>query len=91
MTSPATAQLSPITGELVPGPDPNRVLPALSPLKNRSTVAAILSTAALISPLLSGGIGEVVASIVGNGDAIQAGTEQAVDAINALVGRASLA
>ena len=64
----------------------NRNLPALNPLKARSTIAALLSLAAVVGPLFGGGIGEVVAEVTANGDAIQGGAETAVNAINALIG-----
>lgn len=64
----------------------NRTLPPLNPLKARSTVAAALSIAALVSPLLGGGIGAVLTEVVTNGSAIQAETERVVNAVNALLG-----
>ncbi len=73
-----------------PTPGPNRDLPALSPLKARSTIAAILAFLALVGPLLNGGLGELVTSVVDNGDAIQGQAETAVNAINALIGVAGL-
>jgi hypothetical protein len=64
----------------------SRTLPPLNSLKARSTVAAMLSIAALVSPLLGGGVGAVLTEVVTNGDAIQNETEWAVNAVNALLG-----
>jgi uncharacterized protein YqgC (DUF456 family) len=63
----------------------NKNLPVLSPLKARSTVAALLTVVGAVSPLLGGGVGLLAADFVANGDAIQSGAQTTVEAINALV------
>lgn len=80
-----------MTDRPIPEPSgPNRALPALSPLRARSTVAAILSLLAVIGPLLGGGVGEVLAELAANADLIQVQTERVIDALNALIGAAAL-
>jgi uncharacterized membrane protein YfcA len=74
----------------LPDLGPNRELPALNPLRARSTIAAVLSFVSLVGPLIGGGIGEVLAEVAENGDLIQSQTETAVSALNALVGIVSL-
>jgi MFS family permease len=73
-----------------PDPGPNHDLPTLSPLRARSTVAALLSLAALVGPLVGGGIGEVLAELAANRDLIQAQTERVVEGFNAILGVAAL-
>lgn len=67
----------------------NEKLPAVSPLnvlKARSTIAAVLSLAAIVGPLLGGGLGEILTELAANADLVQAQTERVVDAFNVLVG-----
>ncbi len=75
----------------IPTPGPNHDLPVLSPLRARSSIAAVLSLAALVGPLLGGGIGEMLAELASNGDLIQSQTERAIDAINAVIGIGAMA
>jgi len=63
----------------------NRNLPALSPLKARSTIAALLTVVGAVSPLLGGGVGLLAADLVANGDAIQSGAQTTVEAVNTLI------
>lgn len=89
-TATGPVEINKTAGTLVPTSGPNRILPPLSPLKARSTVAAILSVLALIGPLLGGGLGELLTEIAASADLIQQETERAVNAFNALLGVASL-
>ena len=63
----------------------NRELPALNPLKARSTIAALLTVVGAVSPLLGGGIGALAADVVANSENIQAGVETATASVNALI------
>lgn len=63
----------------------NRNLPALSPLKARSTIAALLTVVGAVSPLLGGGVGLLAADLVANGDTIQSGAQTTVEAVNTLI------
>lgn len=98
MMPPLPPDVEPVTHEdamthteIPDTPDgPNHSLPALNPLKARSTLAAILSFLALVAPLIGGGIGRLVAEVVANGEQIQSYADQAVVAINVLLGIVSL-
>jgi hypothetical protein len=64
----------------------NRNLPVLNPLKARSTIAAGLALLSVFAPMLGGGVGEVAADVVANGDAIQQGAQTFVNAVNVAIG-----
>lgn len=73
--------------DYLPPDGPNRSLPPLNPLMARSTIAAVLSALSAILPLLGdGGIASTAAELVANGDAIQQGAEDALRALDALLG-----
>ena len=67
------------------GLGPNPYLPPINPLRARSTIAAVLVAVGALSTIAGGGIGEVLAEVAMNADAIQAESEKAVDAFNVLV------
>lgn len=83
--------LEPVDGAPDLAPGPNLGLPALSFFKARSTVAAILTVAGLLGPLIGGGLGEMLTEVAANAELIQAQTKTAIDAFNALLGVAGLA
>jgi hypothetical protein len=80
------AKIDAVTGTLVPTPGPNLVLPTLNPLKARSSIAGVLAILSIVSPLLNGGIGEIVSELLSSEQVIQQQSEIAIASINALVG-----
>jgi len=91
MKSPVNPQeiiIDSVSNTIVPQPGPNNALPPLNPFnvfQARSSLGVILTILGAVGPFIGGGVGEVIANIVGNADEIQLGAQTLVEAVNTIV------